>query len=182
MLVLLAAVESATDREKLEHLYLTYRQIMFRTANCILRDEALAEDAVQQAFLRIMDHLHKISSVECPQTKSFVVIIVKNIAINYYNSRKKKASSSLDELEDWTADTGFTPAEAAESNDGYERLVRMIHTLPENYQSVLMLRYDNGYSTAEIARMLGLTEENVKKRLQRAKKKLEEELGRVAVS
>ena len=39
---------------------------------------------------------------------------------------------------------------------------------------VLLLKYDNGYSTAEIASMLGLTEENVKKRLQRARKKLQE--------
>ena len=39
-----------------------------------------------------------------------------------------------------------------------------------------MLKYDNGFSTGEIASMLNLSEENVKKRLQRAKKKLEQEL------
>ena len=52
----------------------------------------------------------------------------------------------------------------------------LIDRLPEGYRSVLMLKYDNGFSTGEIASMLNLSEENVKKRLQRAKKKLEQEL------
>ncbi len=54
--------------------------------------------------------------------------------------------------------------------------------LPDGYRSVLLLKYDNGYSTAEIASMLGLTEENVKKRLQRARKKLQEILEREGVN
>lgn len=55
-------------------------------------------------------------------------------------------------------------------------LMDLIDRLPEGYRSVLMLKYDNGFSTGEIASMLNLSEENVKKRLQRAKKKLEQEL------
>ena len=47
---------------------------------------------------------------------------------------------------------------------------------------MLLLKYDNGYSTSEIASMLGLTEENVKKRLQRARKKLQEILKREGVN
>lgn len=54
--------------------------------------------------------------------------------------------------------------------------------LPDGYRSVLLLKYDNGYSTAEIASILGLTEENVKKRLQRARKKLQEILEREGVN
>ena len=63
-----------------------------------------------------------------------------------------------------------------ESREGYMHLMDLIDRLPEGYRSVLMLKYDNGFSTGEIASMLNLSEENVKKRLQRAKKKLEQEL------
>jgi RNA polymerase sigma-70 factor (ECF subfamily) len=55
----------------------------------------------------------------------------------------------------------------------------LIASLPESYRGVLMLKYDNGYSTKEIAQMLGLSEENVKKRIQRARKKLEQVMGGV---
>ena len=176
MLVYLAALDSERERTKFEQVYLTYRQVMFYTANSILHDPQLAEDAVHQAFLRILDHMQNIGEVECPQTKSFVVIIVRNISINLYNSRKKKAVVSFDELENWTADTAAVPVDEVESREGYMHLMDLIDRLPEGYRSVLMLKYDNGFSTGEIASMLNLSEENVKKRLQRAKKKLEQEL------
>ncbi len=177
MLVYLAALECESDKTKFERIYLAYRQIMFRTANSILKDAQLSEDAVHQAFLRIINHMQNIEDAECPRTKSFVVIIVKNIALNLYNSRKKNRTVSFDELEDWMPQADGSPEDEAEDNESYRRLVSLIVRLPEGYRSVLLLKYDNGYSTSEIASMLGLSEENVKKRLQRARKKLEEKLG-----
>jgi len=182
MIIYLAALECESDRSKFEQLYMTYRQTMFYVANSILQDAAFSEDAVHQAFLRVIDHIQKISDVQCPQTKSFMVIIVRNIAINLYNARKKKAVLSLDELEEWTGEDCNTPADKVEADESFRKLVSLIKCLPEGYRSVLLLKYDNGYSTAEIALMLGLSEENVKKRLQRAKKKLKQMLGEVAIS
>ena len=46
-------------------------------------------------------------------------------------------------------------------------------TLPTRYRELLFLKYDNGYSEREIAVMCSMTEANVKKTVQRAKKKLE---------
>ncbi|MCI8492321.1 MULTISPECIES: RNA polymerase sigma factor [Anaerotruncus] len=177
MLVYLTALETEQEKTKFEQLYLTYRQTMFYVANSILHDSQLAEDAVHQAFLRIMDHMGNILEVECPQTKSFVVIIVKNIAINFYNRRKKQSVLSFDELADWSAERTATPKNEMEAQEGYDCLIELIGRMPESYRSVLLLKYDNGYSTAEIASMLDLTEENVKKRIQRARKKLEQILG-----
>ncbi|MCI8650468.1 MAG: sigma-70 family RNA polymerase sigma factor [Anaerotruncus sp.] len=147
---------------------------MFRVANSILHDESLAEDAVQQAFCRILNHLENILSVECPQTRRFVVIIVRNLAINLYHSRHKQPDVLLDELENWAADLSQSPGTAVEEQDAYQRLVALIEQMPHGYRDVLMLRYDQGYSTAQVASMLGLREENVKKRLQRARRKLEQ--------
>lgn len=182
MLVYLAALETEQEKTKFEQLYLTYRQTMFYVANSILQDPQLAEDAVHQAFLRIMDHMGNILEIECPQTKSFVVIIVKNIAINCYNRRKKQTVLSFDELADWSVERTAAPANEIESREGYGCLMGLIGQMPESYRSVLLLKYDNGYSTAEIASMLDLTEENVKKRIQRARKKLEQILDTKGVN
>ena len=180
--MLWAMAAEGPERTKFERLYLAYRQVMFYAANAILKDPQLAEDAVQQAFLRIFNNLDKIAEVECPQTKSFVVIIVRNIAINLYNSRKRRAVLSLDELENWAADAGPAPQNQVEEREGLLHLADLLDRLPEGYRSVLLLKYDNGFSTAEIASMLELSEENVKKRIQRARKKLGELLEREEVS
>ncbi|HIX65953.1 MAG TPA: RNA polymerase sigma factor [Candidatus Anaerotruncus excrementipullorum] len=166
--------EKDRDQSKFEQLYLTYRQLMYHVAYGVLRDPQLSEDAVHQAFMRILNHLGKISEVDCPKTKSFVVIIVKNIAINLYNSRKRRAVLSLDEMEGWTGGAAPSPQQSVEDQEGALALAALLERMPEGYRSVLLLKYDNGYSTGEIADMLGLTEENVKKRIQRARKKLEE--------
>ncbi len=169
------------DREKFEQVYTTYRQLMYYVANSILHDTEAAEDAVQQAFIRIFQHLDQISQPECPQTKSFVVIIVRNIAINLYNSRKRRVVVSFDELEDWTADEALSPMAQTEEKDDCQRLIGLIESLPENYRAVLLLRYAQGYSTKEVSEILEISEENVKKRIQRARSKLEQLLEKEEV-
>lgn len=158
-----------TDADKLEALYETYRQLMFYVAYSILHDIPSAEDAVQQAFLRIMDNLEKIADTDCPQTKNFMVIIVKNIALNLYNARRKKGTVSFDEVEGWLL---ASPRDEIRDFEDARQLEDLMARLPESYRDALMLRYDNGYSAAEIAALLQISEENVKKRLQRARAKL----------
>lgn len=158
-----------TDADKLEALYLTYRQLMFYVAYTILHDIPAAEDAVQQAFLRAMNHLEKISGVDCPQTKNFLVIIVKNIALNLYNARRKRNTVSFDEVEGWLL---ASPRDELHDWEASQQLEDLMERLPESYRDALMLRYDNGYTAAEIASLLQISEENAKKRLQRARAKL----------
>ena len=67
-----------------------------------------------------------------------------------------------------------SPRPAAEIERLAERdtLAAAIASLPPRYRSVLLLRYDCGYSNAEIANILDTTEPNVRKLIQRAKEKL----------
>lgn len=158
-----------TQSEKLEALYKTYRHLMFYVAYSILHDIPTAEDAVQQAFVRVISHIEKISEIDCPQTKNFMVIIVKNISLNLYHSRRKKETVSFDEVEGWMLSSARDEIQEWEDS---QQLESFMERLPESYRDALMLRYDNGYSTAEIAALLGIQEENAKKRLQRARAKL----------
>ena len=57
-------------------------------------------------------------------------------------------------------------------------LALAIATLPARYREVLLLRYDSGFSEAEVAVILSMSQENVHKTIQRAKKKLAEILER----
>ena len=52
-------------------------------------------------------------------------------------------------------------------------IAHAIASLPDRYRELLLLKYDTGYSEKEIAQLLGMTEANVKKTIQRAKAKLQ---------
>ena len=163
----LSILDSEQDQSKLERLYLSYKQTMFYVANRILKDNYLAEDAVHQAFLRIINNLNKIDVIECPKTRGFVVIIVQNTAIDLYNRRKHQNTIPLHEIT-------FQACDASDSilSGEYNELEKKIISLPVQYSSVILLRYSQGYSVAEIADILGISQDNVRKRIERGKKKL----------
>jgi len=93
--IYLSIIDSEQDKNKFEILYTTYRKLMFYVANRILKDQYLAEDAVHQAFIKIIENLDKIEDVHCHKTKSYIVIIVRNNAINMYNRRKRNTTIPL---------------------------------------------------------------------------------------
>lgn len=168
MFLYLSMLESPEDKNKFEEIYNTYKQTMFYAANRIIRDEYLAEDIVHQAFLRIIDNLDKINEINCHKTKGFVVIIVENIAIDFYRKRKRENNISFDDLEIYLEDIRST--NDFEPNEGEEAILK----LPLNYFLVFKLRFSHGYSYEEIAKLLEISEANVRQRISRGKKKLED--------
>ncbi|NLB61481.1 MAG: hypothetical protein GX802_03510 [Clostridiales bacterium] len=71
----------------------------------------LAEDATHDAFMRILNHLDKISDPKCNKTRNFLVLIVRNIALDYIRSQKRKFETSYDANEYAYADQRSNPEE-----------------------------------------------------------------------
>lgn len=165
LIFFLSMIETEEDKNKFTLLYKKYRKLMFYIANRILRDEYLAEDAVEQTFVKIIENLDNISEVDCHKTKSYIVIMVRNCAINLYRQRKNHPSVSLDEdielVDDWRFEF-----------DEMDLLMQAIIHLPIIYRDILTLKYVQEFSNEEIAKMLDISESTVRKRLQRAKEKI----------
>lgn len=172
MLIYLSMIETEENKSKFEQIYNKYKQIMFFVANRILKDEYLAEDAVHQAFLRIIDNLDKIDKIDCHKTKGFIVIIVENIAIDFYRKRKRENNISFDEVEFYIRDI------KTESDFIINDVEEAILKLPINYSVVLRLKYSQGYTNEEISKILKISEGNVRQRISRGKKKLAEILAK----
>lgn len=83
----LFTIENFHDRLKTERLYLSYRKLMYKEAFEIVQNRHCAEDAVSESFVRIIDNLHKIDEQDCLKTRSFLVIICRNVAKNIYNKK-----------------------------------------------------------------------------------------------
>jgi RNA polymerase sigma-70 factor (ECF subfamily) len=170
--IYLAMLDGDDEKSKFESLYFTYRKLMFHVANGILNDEGLAEDAVHQAFLKILENFNKVGEISCHKTRSYVVIIVRNAAINMYNSRKRHPAVPIEEAVFCAA------GEKLERTDDLDGLTKAVLKLPAIYKDALKLKYVQEFSNAEIAGMLGISEAAVRKRLERARRMLEEILGR----
>jgi len=141
---------------------------MFYIANRILNDEYLAEDAVHQAFLKVIENLDKIEDVNCHKTRSYIVTIVRNNAINMYNRRKRNTTIPLEQMEFCISDETFNRSE------DLDYLTKAVMKLPVIYKEILTLKYVQECSNAEIAQTLDISETTVRKRLERARHKLEE--------
>jgi len=166
----LSAIDAERQKNKFEQLYTTYRKLMFFVANRILKDPSLAEDAIHQAFLKIMENLDKIEQVHCHKTKAYVVIIARNSSINVYSKRKRSATIPLEQMEVQIFDA------SSSQSDDMDCLAKAVMELPIIYKDVLKLKYDHEMANAKIAQTLGISEAAVRKRLERARHKLEETL------
>lgn len=164
MVVYLAMIDLPEEKSKFERVYQAYQNLMFYVANSILGNEQDAEDAVHNAFLKIAENLDKIGDVMCPKTKSYIVTIVENKAIDLYRSNKrKKGIVPLDDL----------PGIAVEAQE-VQGLEDCILRLPARYREVILLKYYHGFTTKEIATQLGISEANASKLDQRAKHRLQQ--------
>jgi RNA polymerase sigma-70 factor, ECF subfamily len=165
----LSLIVSEADQTKFERLYREHRLTMLWTAREILRDATLAEDAVHDAFLRVIDHLDNISPENCNSTRSFLVIIVRNIAIDYLRARKRQAEVPLDDFEEIPQDKPFDPEQILIGKETSQRMQDALTKINPNYGDLLALRLVYTMSYKDIARLTNLTEENVKIRIHRAR-------------
>lgn len=171
MLIYTAMIDPPREKRKFERLYHRYSRAMYAAAYSILQDPHRAEDAVHQAFMQIIDHLEKINEKDCHKTKSFLVTVVKNVAIDIWRKQKRENSVSYDAMEP------VLHGSTAKNYETRDVIVKTINGLPENYRSVLVLKYYHGYDNEEIASILKISEDNVRQRISRGKKLLAERLA-----
>lgn len=162
-------IENESDRSKVERLYLNHKSLMMHTAYKILHDKSLAEDAVQQAFIRVIENLHKVDENNCHKTQGFLVIICKNIAYDIY---KSKTYLNNEEMTDELPDSKYDPIELVINDETFKQIIAVVKNIKPIYQDVLILKYSHDFSNREIASLLRISEEVVRKRLERAKEQL----------
>lgn len=156
----------AMDMEKLERLYISYKQPMYHAALRILRQPCDAEDAVHDTFVKIMGHLDKLCPEDECKTRGFLVVAAERTAIDHYRRRKRLGAVSLDCLPEQSAACG------ARDMDDWICIYLAFFLLPTPYATLLWLRYFHGYTDTEISIFLSISEPNVRKRISRAKSRL----------
>ncbi len=153
----------------LEELYLKYRQLMFYVANEILNDVQLSEDAVQEAFIRISKNMNKIDNDNQVSTKAFLVTVVRNVALTML--KKENHYYDFSEYQDLIVDKQEVEKNVLDRME-VKVYISAITKLSEKYRDILYLHCVQEYTVSEISKLLQLSQEVVKKRIQRGRKKI----------
>jgi len=158
----LQILDTPEQKTRFEQIYQQYRGLMYHVADRILHNRQDAEDAVHNAFLRIIKSFSKFQNAPAQDLPPQFVIIAKNEAISIL--RKKRDAIPL---EDWD---GF--AERLEEITNYHMLLDSFTHLPQTYRAVMEMKLLSGCSDGEIAARLGLSKTAVSTRISRGRQLL----------
>jgi RNA polymerase sigma factor (sigma-70 family) len=178
----LVAKAKAGDREAFRAIMTRCNQRLFRIARAVVRDEAEAEDVLQEAYVRAF------AAIAGFRGEAGIATWLTRIVLNEAHGRlrRRRTMVELDELE--TAQTGAQvldfpgmarsdDPEADAARAQIRRILeRAVDALPEPFRLVFILRDVEGLSVEETAGHLDLKVETVKTRLHRARRRLREAL------
>jgi RNA polymerase sigma-70 factor (ECF subfamily) len=167
----LALIDEEEQKEKFVILYERYCSLMLNVAYRYLNDRSLAEDAVQDAFLAIAKNIKKVGDPDSAEARAYLLTVTRGCAIRLYHKFENETPDG-----DAVNEKIKTAAPSAESefiaySDAAE-LKQAVKDLPDIYREPLLLRVAYGYSYKQIAKIVGLSEQGCRKRVERAKKML----------
>lgn len=176
----------AGDYEGFDELVHRHERRLYGLARGIVRRNEDAEDAVQTAFLRALEHLGDFRHES--EFSAWISRIAANAALQILRKRRGlPMATSVDgdegaegvPLPEYIADWRENPAQTVEREELRRILDSAAAELPEGQRLVFLLRDVAGLSVAETAGELGISEANVKVRLLRARLALRERLTRI---
>ena len=150
---------------------------MLVLADRMLNDTALAEDVVQEALINALKGLHRFEKQS--SLKTWLHRITVNAALSKLRKHKRLAEKSIEEFlpefdqydcrieRPWAHLVSVH--DVVENDEIREQVTEGIRALPDSYRIVLQLRDIEGYDTGETAKLLDISESNVKVRLHRAR-------------
>jgi RNA polymerase sigma factor (sigma-70 family) len=169
-LVLLAA---RSEQSALAELYDRYGRVAYGLALRVLRDEALAEDAVQDAFLTLWRTAPSFSP-ERGKASTWILTLVHRRAVDVVRREQRRRVESLEHAPEPAADS---VAEDAWLRLQRERVQEALRQLPDGQREALELAYYGGFSQSELAERLGQPLGTIKSRMFAGLARLRELLG-----
>lgn len=164
------------DTRALEALMRRHHRSLYRTARAILRDDAEAEDAVQESFLQAFRALGTFRGES--RLSTWLVRIAANEALMRLR-RNARATARMDVEPDELVSGEAGPESTANCGQMRQLLEARIAALPEGHRAVFMLRAVEELSVEETAAALGIAEATVRTRFFRARKLLRKSMAGV---
>lgn len=167
------------DNESFQIVVEKYYSTIFRLSRSYMHSVEEAEDVTQEVFLRAFRSLHRFKLEK--QFSNWLY----TIAVNYLKTRYSKILRLKDKTEQLQQEPGKSragPEEITEKKEQQREILSAIEQLPTKLKVPVMLYYIEEENVKNISAVLSISEENVKSRLHRARKKLREILEKNATN
>jgi len=158
-------------------LYDAYENKMYGIAYSILNNVEQAEDAVQDAFIKLIPHISTIQRIESLKTKRLVVYTIKNIAIDLYRRNRKETELFTKEVEEKVISENQNGVSSVKTIEDRYMITQLLSKLPEKYREIIQYRCFYELSYKEIASLLNISEDVAAKRYERGRRMVKEMIG-----
>lgn len=158
-----------------DELFEKYSDMVYRVAIMSCGDRCMAEDIVQEVFVRYLKNKPEFESDE--HAKAWFIRVSVNCTRSQLTSFWKRRVVPVEEFYNSEEDETQITFDSDESE-----LFEVIQSLPQKYSIVLYLRYYEEYAVNDIAKILHTTAGNISSRISRAKKLLKEQLSKEGYS
>lgn len=164
-----------TDREAFGQLYelyygRMYNYVYFRTSNVVE-----AEDLTARTFERALNHIGNYQDQGVPFS-AWLYRIAHNLVANWYRDNSRRTFVAIEDVSNWVV-TDHGPEFAAQLTEDRERLLEVINRLPGDRQELLMFKFVDRLSNAEIGEIMGRSEGAVKSLYHRTLLAMRDELS-----
>ena len=169
----LVALVARGDDEAFAELYDRYERLAYGLSRRVLRDDALAQDAVQDAFLTIWRSAARFNS-ERGAARVWIMTLVHRRAVDLVRHNERRRTDQLPDREE-VGDPGAD--ETVWLRLQRERVRDALHQLPDQQRETLELAYFGGFTQSELAERLGQPLGTIKSRMFSGLARLRELLG-----
>lgn len=171
------AIEDGDDRVFMEQLYIEYKGLMYGVALTYLRNSEDAQDAVNDAVIRLINKVPELREKDRSVLRPYIVSTMKRTALNIIKKKKtmreRVRNVDIEEIEVY-ADQNAEVDTAVVVNSTSAELRKAVEQLTDRERTVLRLKYFEEWSDADIAQWLGLAESSIRVYLVRARRHMYE--------
>ena len=164
--VIFMTFEYPKDEDRFRTLVVKYWDVLVNVAREILGNSSDAEEAAQEAFIKLYVDFDKYKDYDDKSLVSLMYLITKSRAIDIY--RKNKSNRNV--LTEYNDEVIPSPSTFIDSE--YNKLSEAMLKLSETDRKAIMLKYYYEYGIEEIAESFGIGVQGAYKKIERAKKKL----------
>lgn len=164
------------DRDAFARLVLATQKTVTSIALAVTRDIQLSEDVAQDTYVKAWQRLGTMHQAD--SLLPWLREVTRNAAIDHVRKRRHR-EWTMDDADlriAAAADPGQGPEAWMQGSQQFEQLTRALDAVPNDSREVLLLFYREGQSSRHVATLLGLSDDAVRKRLQRARQALQSEL------
>jgi RNA polymerase sigma-70 factor (ECF subfamily) len=153
----------AGDLESLGVLYERHKTLVFRTALAVVQDPSVAEDILQESFLRLYRYAHRIDTTL--PLEPWLYRMTVNLAYSWETRRRRRQIPLEGVIDYLVSPKNLSPEWRAELNQVRREVLEAVYSLTFNQRIVIVLHYLNSLSLKEIAYVLDCPVGTVKSRL-----------------